>query len=76
MIADNGDNAEITLPGGDKVILLGIQTAALDADDFDGVVSGEYWQGTAGDENHVGTENDDMLMGHGRQRYPGGGIRR
>jgi len=63
MIADNGGNVEISLPGGDKAILLGIQKADLDSDDFDGVVSGEYWMGTGGNDTHGGTGDDDMLIG-------------
>ena len=65
MIADNGGNAEISLPGGDKLILVGVQKAMLDAGDFAGVVSGEYWVGTGGADTYTGTNADDMVMGEG-----------
>jgi len=65
LISDNGGDAKISLPGGDALILSGVDWKTLEADDFEGVVSGEYWQGSESADSHTGTDNDDRLVGLG-----------
>ncbi len=58
-----GGDALIDLPGGDALILSGVDWTTLGSDDFEGVVSGEYWRGSAGADDHTGTDGDDRLVG-------------
>lgn len=63
MIGDDGGDARIELPGGDVLILSGVDWRQLRADDFAGVVSGEYWRGSDRADNYSGTDGDDRLVG-------------